>query len=306
VISRALQLTAKLRMISIKGYASLNQTFNLTNRFQFRFFKEKFISDITLKKCILKAKHLISMLVIGTVSILFGPNANSQVVISLLFGDKLNSESIKFGLDGGFAYSNLSNVNSSDNHRGFNLGFYFDFDLNEKSNLFLHTGLMLKSPMGTDGLAPYSLDNAGLDSTYKNGTVNRQLKYINVPLLLRYKFKNHLFVEAGPMLGVMVKATDVFYATVNEDKDQSYKNNVTDQFNWFDAGIQAGIGYQLMKGNGMNIGFRYYYGLMDVVKDNPSDSQKNSSYNIYASIPIGAGEKAKAKKEAKAKEKQAQ
>jgi hypothetical protein len=236
------------------------------------------------------------MLVIGTFSIFFGPNANSQVVISLLFGEKLNSESIKFGLDGGFVYADLSNVNSSDNHRGFNLGFYFDFDLNENSNLFLHTGLMLKSPMGTDGITPYSLDNAGLDSTYKNGTVNRQLKYINVPMLLRYKFKNHLFVEAGPMMGVMVKATDVFYATVNDDKDQSYKNNIYDNCNHFDVGAMAGVGYHLMKGTGMNLGVRYYSGFTNIFKDTALDSQKNNSLYIYASIPIGAGEKAKAKK----------
>ena len=78
------------------------------------------------------------MLVIGTCCIIFGPNANSQVVISLLFGDKLNSESVKFGLDGGINYSNLSNANSSDNQSGFNLGFYFDIQLKEHSNWYLH------------------------------------------------------------------------------------------------------------------------------------------------------------------------
>jgi len=244
----------------------------------------------------MKAKQLISMLVIGTCCIIFSPNANSQVVISLLFGDKLNSESVKFGLDGGINYSNLSNADSSDNQSGFNLGFYFDVQLKEQSNWYLHTGLLLKSPMGADGLEPYTLNNPELDSTYKNGGVNRQLKYINVPLLLRYKFKNHLFVEAGPMMGVMVKATDVFYATVNDDKDQSYKNNIYDRCNHFDVGGMAGVGYHLMKGTGMNFGVRYYSGFTNIFKDTALDSQKNNSLYVYASIPIGAGEKAKAKK----------
>jgi hypothetical protein len=218
----------------------------------------------------------------------------------LLFGDKLNSESVKFGLDGGLNYSDLSNSNSTQDYKGFNLGFYFDILLKENSNWYLHTGLLLKSPMGAEGLEVYSLDNPELDSTYKNGSIHRQLKYINVPLLMRYKFKNHLFVEAGPMLGVMVKATDVFYATVNDDKDQSYKNNIYDKCTHFDLGGMAGVGYHLMKGNGMNLGVRYYAGFMNILKDSSLDPQTNNSLYLYVSIPIGAGEKAKAKNAEKA------
>jgi len=39
--------------------------------------------------------------------------AYSQILISLLFGDKLNSEKLEFGLDGGFNFSQMSNFESS-------------------------------------------------------------------------------------------------------------------------------------------------------------------------------------------------
>jgi len=52
--------------------------------------------------------------------------ANSQVLISLLLGDKLNSEKLKFGLDGGVNFSNISKIDPSKYHAGFNLRFYFD------------------------------------------------------------------------------------------------------------------------------------------------------------------------------------
>lgn len=251
----------------------------------------------------MKAKNLVIALLLSSMLIPFSYQANSQVVISLLFGKKLNTDNVKFGLDGGVNFSNIGNLDASESHTGFNLGLYFDILLKEQSNWYLHTGLILKSPMGADGLAVYSLNDPDLDAAYSDGVVDRQLKYINLPLLARYKFKGHLFIEAGPMLGVLVKATDVFYASVNEDKDHSYENKVTDQYNLFDAGIQAGIGTQLMKGNGMDIGFRAYYGLTDILKDNPGDPQRNTSYYIYASIPIGAGEKAKAKQEAREQKK---
>jgi hypothetical protein len=36
-----------------------------------------------------------------------------QVLLSLLFGDKLNSPTLKFGLDGGSNFSTLSNISGS-------------------------------------------------------------------------------------------------------------------------------------------------------------------------------------------------
>ena len=44
---------------------------------------------------------------------------------------------------------------------------------------------------------------------------------------------------------------------------------------------------------------------MDILKDNPGSAQRNSSFYLYASIPIGAGEKAQAKQAERAKEKKA-
>jgi hypothetical protein len=49
-----------------------------------------------------------------------------------------------------------------------------------------------------------------------------------------------------------------------------------------------------MKGNGMNLGVSYYYGLLDITKDN--SGIYNRSLYLSVGIPIGAG-KAKAKRE---------
>jgi len=44
------------------------------------------------------------------VLLLNGINAQSQVLLSLIFGDKLNSDGLKFGLKGGTNFSNISNL----------------------------------------------------------------------------------------------------------------------------------------------------------------------------------------------------
>lgn len=61
-------------------------------------------------------------------------SARSQVLISLIFGDKLNSPFLEFGLDGGMNFSEISGLESSGTNVGFNLGFYFDI----RSKKILH------------------------------------------------------------------------------------------------------------------------------------------------------------------------
>lgn len=243
---------------------------------------------------------LVSFLMIASIN-----QANSQVLISLLLGDKLNTEKLKFGLDGGVNFSTISNIDPSRYHVGFDLGFYFDILLKENTHWYLHTGVLVKSPMGSRELDPYSLNDIHLDSLFEGGSVERQLRYFNVPILARYKFKSGVYIEAGPMLGLLSKARDVFYADVNEKEDLSYINEVRDQYNRIDAGIEAGIGYHVIKGTGYNLGVRYYAGMTEILKDNTGDPNRNSAFYLYASIPVGAGEKAKAKAKAKEEEKEA-
>jgi len=252
----------------------------------------------------MKFRQLIAAIMAAVMIFSFTQKANSQVLISLLLGDKLNSEKLKFGIDGGVNFSTISNIEPSKYKPTFNLGFYFDFLLKKNMNWYVHTGVLVKSTMGARGLDTYILNDASLDTLFQNGNIYRKLSYFNVPILVRYKFKNELFVEAGAMLGLLYKAYDIFYEDINEKEDLSYKYDVRDHYNRIDAGVEAGIGYNVIKGTGYNFGLRYYYGLNGLFKDNSGDPQRNSSFYLFASLPVGAGEKAKAKAEAKKQEKE--
>jgi hypothetical protein len=248
-------------------------------------------------------KIFIFVLIAVVQSITVSTSLHSQVLIALIFGDKLNSPGIKFGLDGGVNFSSLTNISPAKIEPGFNLGLYLDLQLKRNSNWYIHTDLLLKSTMGSAGLTPYSLNNPALDTMFSDGHVTRQLGYINAQALVRYKFKNQLFLEIGPMLGVLIEATDVFYNTVNEKNDISYKNNIYKQCNWFDIGGMGGIGYQFRKGTGVNFGLRYYYGFMNIIANTYFHPGHNNSMYLYVSIPVGAGEKSKAKKAEKERQK---
>jgi hypothetical protein len=237
-----------------------------------------------------------------TVIILFSVSiAHSQVLISLLFGDKLNSKYLEFGLEGGVNFSTISNFEGVDPNIGFNLGFYFDIVSKKNPSWMINTGVIVKSPMGADKLPVYSLNNEQLDNVFEGGEVNREIRYFNVPVLLKYKFHNNIYVKAGPQAGLLAKAFDEFSKEIDGEKVR-YKNNIRDQIHVVDAGVFFGTGYRLMGGNGMNIGIQYYLGLVPLMKgDGPN--QYNRSLYFTVGIPIGKGKAAKrAAEEEKARE----
>ena len=221
--------------------------------------------------------------------------SNGQVIISLLLGDKLNSGKIEFGLDGGLSLANLHGVNPSSNKPGFNLGFYFDIKLKNPSWM-VHTGVMVKSTLGAEDISVYSLNNPDLDNMFSQGSVIRNLAYFNVPIAIKYKLKNNFFAEVGPMLGLLNKAKDEFVASVAKKDDLIYTLKNKDSYHRLDAGILAGVGYRLMKGNGMNLAVRYYWGFVDITINDTTAGQYNRALYFAIGIPIGAGKAAEKSK----------
>lgn len=229
-------------------------------------------------------------LIIGL--LLFINAARTQVLISILLGDKLNTGKIEFGLDGGANWSTIKNLDGAKSLTGFNLGFYFDFKLKDPSWM-LNTGVIVKSNMGADELPVYVLGNPNLDNAFIGGKITRKLNYFNVPIMMKYSFKNHIYLKAGTQLGLRYKAYDEFKNSVSEEDDLKYKLNIKDQFHPLDAGLAFGAGYRLMKGNGMNIGVQYYLGLIDIRVDDSSPDQYNRVLYLTVGIPIGKNPKKK-------------
>ncbi len=231
--------------------------------------------------------------------VLSGYLGKSQVLITLIFGDKLNSDNIEFGLDGGLTMSDIHGLDPSKVQRGFNLGFYFDFKM-KNPNWMINTGVLVKSPMGAKGLPVYSLNNPDLDNAFEGGSVSTNLRYFNVPVMMKYQFKNKFFAKAGIQLGLMNKAFDEFSNSFAADDDLKFKLGTKNLYHPLDAGLAFGIGYRLMGGNGMNLGIQYYLGLIDVKIEDNSPDQMNRVWYFNLGIPIG---KAAAHKKAKKKSK---
>jgi hypothetical protein len=229
---------------------------------------------------ILKA-HFKIVFIVGLIC-LSSSQSHSQVIIALLFGDKLNSDKLEFGLAGGLNLSHISNMTDTKNRSGFNLGLYFNIRLND--DCFLRIEAVPKFPTGVSKMKPYSLNNAGLDSLLYAGEITREIKNIGLPVLIRYRIKNLLFAEGGPQLNLRTKAKDIF-----ESGDLTYKNHIEDNITRFDFGFALGLVQKLNNQIGaVALGVRYYIGITDIDKVSPG-SQKNGVLQLLVNIPIGVG-----------------
>ncbi len=214
--------------------------------------------------------------------------ANGQVLITLLLGDKLNSDKIEFGLEGGVNFSEFAGLDD-DVKGNFNLGFYFDFKL--KNPVWrVHTGVIVKSTMGAKGLPVYLLDQIDLDEAFAGGEVVRRINYFNVPVLMKYMVSPRFYVQGGIQLGLRTKAEDTFYQEVNKKDDLTFEREISNDYHRIDAGIVGGIGYRLLGGNGMNIGINYNLGLIDITT---SDETKQYNRSLYLTVGIPIGMKSK-------------
>ena len=238
------------------------------------------------------------LLTIILLSLFFSQTSQSQILISLLLGDKLNTGKIEFGMEGGYNRSYLSSIDNAKGLNNFHLGFYFDFKL--KNDWYLNTGVRVKSNMGATNIAVYQTGDKDVDTVFKNGHVTRKIGYFYVPVHIKYRFAKQFYAMAGFQIGLRNTARDLFYNSAFEKDDVVLKYDIRDYVTRIDAGLSGGFGYKF-QGTGMNLGITYYHGFVDIMKDSDLKQYNTSTYNstfyIYVYIPIGAGYKEANKQE---------
>ena len=218
--------------------------------------------------------------------LLIGTTMHSQVLLSLVFGDKLNSDGLEFGLEGGINWSEITAMEADKKLSEFNLGFYFDIRL--KNQWSLDTGVLVKSSLGADHLTDEDLTFLEIEPDEEEGTYSQVMDYFIVPILVKYKLKNRMYFEAGPQIGWM-RESYVEFQHDSGNKEILTKEYNTDKINKIDAGFTLGTGYKLMDNAGMTLGIKYYIGLVDVYKNR--SGTKNNSFFLKLNVPIGANKK---------------
>jgi hypothetical protein len=231
--------------------------------------------------------------------LLMGPVVHSkgQVVMSLIFGDKLNTDDIFFGLHVDYSFNTLTNIKPSSSLQKFDFGLFLTFKTSERWRL--NVEMMAKYTRGASGMKPYPLGNPGLDSIYRNGEFTRSIGYLALPVTMQYKLSKAFYVEAGPSIALRINANDQFTVSLPEG-ESTLDRDVKSSASAMDFGLMGGAGVLIGKAKIIALGLRYTQGFSDVVKDMNGQQSSNSFY-IYTNMPIGRA-KAARKKAAKAQQ----
>ena len=189
---------------------------------------------------------------------------------------------MKFGLNVGLNFSDFANAENSKLGTGFQFGIFVDYKL--KDRLIFRPELNAITNITTK-IDPYFTGNPALDTVLSDVKVTRNLNYGSLALFLKYNLRKQWFLETGPRGSLRFRANDEFTATVLDDDDLVYTNNIRSETTLLDVGWAIGFGRKIFKGKGVYTSLRYYYGFIDVLKDQPGH-QNVSSFQLNASIPI--------------------
>jgi len=120
------------------------------------------------------------------------------------------------------------------------------------SKIGLHAGLLghihLNRQFGLQPEIVYSMQGA------KSGNTNFNLDYINIPILLQFMFDNGFRIQAGPQVGILVRA---------KAENNNGTLDIKDDFKTIDAGLSFGASYIHTKSS-LGIDARYNLGLSDI------------------------------------------
>ena len=150
-----------------------------------------------------------------------------------------------------------------------------DFDEVEKKSLVgFHGGIYLRFQLAGFAIQPeamISTQGAKIDSV--SGSYDWKVTYVNVPVMLQYRFPGGFFIEAGPQVGFLV------VENIENETLKDFAKNL-------DLSVAAGLGYRGKKGLG--IGARYTFGISKVGDFDPPNGIDPDFKNgvIQASIYI--------------------
>jgi hypothetical protein len=209
--------------------------------------------------------------------------SDGQIIIALLFGDKLNTGKMEFGLVASPSFTNITNNDSKFSTR-FNFGIYFNFNADKK--FYFHVEGIAKGALGAGSITPYPTGNDSLDSFLGTGSVQRKIKVFSLPAFCRYRMSGHLSAELGFQPDLILKVEDIFTSKV-AGSELKYTLEKSDEYTKLDLAMAGGVFYKFLKDRrSVGMGLRYVHGLTDIHKT-VAGTQASYMWQIVVTIPVG-------------------
>ncbi|MGN6647116.1 MAG: porin family protein [Cytophaga sp.] len=184
---------------------------------------------------------------------------NSMLLTFLMIVSQFASAQITYGPRIGLNFPTVAGVNNNAGFKtGIHIGGYANFALSE--SISFQPELL------------YSMKGC----SYINGGGGLSLSYLDIPLLFNFGQKFHFQAGVQPSLLLSAK---------NQNGSGGSKTDVKSSVNGFDIAPVLGLGYKF--DGGFNFGVRLSYGIPDIIKNNPGNSQHNFNTQLTFGYSFG-------------------
>ena len=217
----------------------------------------------------------------------FPSAGSSQVLLVLLFGDKLSNESMQIGIKLDRAFTSLTELDGADVRSGWAFGAFAEVPLNDTWGL--QPELTLTTPGGAQSFVGDPTGNPTLDGVFTEVSVTRKLSYSNLVLPLRARV-GRFAIGAGPQIGYLRKAQDIYEGLVSGEDQFTLESDISEGLNSWDVGIAGKVEFLLKPERGMQsarIHVAPYVGLSDMIRDNTGLAVKGWGVSVGIGIPVG-------------------
>lgn len=212
------------------------------------------------------------------------PPAAAQVLVGMLAGGPLASETFNIGFDIGMSFATLSGLGDATRKNSAMFGLFGDWRFSEHAHVTV--GLIPISSRGASELAPQPLGDPVLDSLVSGGTMTRSFTTIDVPVILKYAPRRDTGprIGVGPQIAFVTGATDRYTAQSPSGTATTVEQDIGGQ----SAGIDAGVAFDLeWRWPLLAIGVRYYHGMTDLVSDNTGTPVRSRVLSGSGRIALG-------------------
>lgn len=219
---------------------------------------------------------------------------HAQVLIGLIFGDKLNNDKLEFGLNVGANMSTMTHIDSEKFNRGLAIGLYIDYKFAD--HFALATSLLFNSPKGVRNFGPEEYFQPLPDSIWIGSKSIRGLSYMDLPLVVQYRPIPQIGIGLGVQTSLLIKAEDSFSHSYG-DWDIGSVIDITDNFSRLDFAMVASLNFHFTGNPGVQIRLNYSHGIVNVYNSSTNRIAYNRTIQLGAMIPIKTGIKKKDKDE---------
>jgi len=214
-------------------------------------------------------------------------SASSQVLLVLLFGDKLSTETLQAGIKLDRAFTSLTELEGAEVRSGWAFGAFLEVALNDSWSL--QPELTLTTPGGAQRFIGDPPPDDDLDDLFSETSVTRRLSYSSLSLPARVRV-GRFAIGVGPQVSYLRKADDVYEGLVSGEDQFTLESDVKELLNRWDFGIATKVEFLLKPERGMQSARLHVaptFGLTDIVKDDLGRAVSNWGVSVGIGIPVG-------------------